>query len=65
MRNAVTALITFLCVFFCAFDLIGLTYLLNEVFGGFKVEVNAVSVVNMVMFIGLAVEFSVHIIISY
>lgn len=41
--------------------MIGLCYLWNELAGGFKVEINAVSVVNLVLACGLGVEFCIHI----
>jgi hypothetical protein len=51
-------------VFSCVFTLIGLIYLLNFI-PDYIVEINAVSVVNLVMACGLSVEFTVHIIIFY
>jgi Niemann-Pick C1 protein len=41
--------------------MIGLCYLWNEIEGGFKVEINAVSVVNLVLACGLGVEFCIHV----
>eukprot|EP00360_Condylostoma_magnum_P000060 CAMPEP_0168316160 /NCGR_PEP_ID=MMETSP0210-20121227/14650_1 /TAXON_ID=40633 /ORGANISM="Condylostoma magnum, Strain COL2" /LENGTH=145 /DNA_ID=CAMNT_0008295413 /DNA_START=2254 /DNA_END=2691 /DNA_ORIENTATION=+ len=45
--------------------LIGLVWVWNERAGGFGTEINAVSVVNLVMCCGLAVEFSIHIMTSF
>lgn len=45
--------------------LIGLCYVWNKLGGHYETEVNAVSVVNLVMCVGLAVEFSIHIMTSF
>ena len=51
-------------MFSCVFNLIGVMYLLNFL-PDYIIEINAVSVVNLVMACGLSVEFTVHIIIFY
>ena len=51
-------------MFSCVFTLIGVIYLLNFI-PDYKIEINAVSVVNLVMSCGLSVEFTVHLIIFY
>lgn len=38
---------------------------MNVSISGFFVEVNAVSVVNLITSVGLGVEFCVHLVISY
>mmetsp|Transcript_8387 Transcript_8387/g.16654 ORF Transcript_8387/g.16654 Transcript_8387/m.16654 type:complete len:928 (-) Transcript_8387:2404-5187(-) len=43
------------------FGMIGMCYIWNEIEGGFKVEINAVSVVNLVLACGLGVEFCIHV----
>lgn len=48
-----------------AWGLIGLIYIWNQLQSGFETEINAISVVNMVMCCGLAVEFSVHYMTSF
>jgi len=42
-----------------------MTWLMNQMFSGFVIEVNAVSVVNLITSVGLGVEFCVHLVISY
>lgn len=51
-------------VFSSTFNLIGLLWLLNFL-PDFKIEINAVSVVNLVLACGLSVEFTVHLLIFY
>ena len=53
-----------LFVFSCVFSLIGVVYILNFI-PDYKVEINAVSVVNIVLASGLSAEFVVHLIIFY
>jgi Niemann-Pick C1 protein len=55
------ALIIGLCVFLVLFQLIGTMWMLNEVFGSFPIEMNAVFVVNLVTSLGFGVEFCNHI----
>lgn len=38
---------------------------MNSTISGFKIEINAVSVVNLITSVGLGVEFCVHLVISY
>lgn len=66
IKNVKTALLVTFCVLMITFDMIGLVWLLNELFSdGFQIEVNAISVVNLITSVGLAVEFCVHIAIAY
>lgn len=37
----------------------------NGIFGGFTIQINAISVVNLVICLGLAVEFVVHVVIKF
>jgi len=55
------ALIVGLCVFLVFFELMGVMWMLNVVFGGYPMELNAVSVVNLLTSIGFGVEFCNHI----
>lgn len=64
-KNARAALFTYISVFCTAFDVIGLSYLMNLMFSGFPLQINAVSVVNLIIAVGLSVEFCVHIIICF
>ena len=43
------------------FELMGCMWMLNEVFGGYPIEMNAVFVVNLVTSLGFGVEFCNHI----
>lgn len=43
----------------------GTVWLCNVVFGGFAIEINAISVVNLVTCLGLAVEFVAHIVVKF
>jgi len=65
VKNARSALFTYIIVFCISFDIIGLCYLTNLIFSGFQIQINAVSVVNLIIAVGLSVEFCVHIIISF
>lgn len=60
-----SALIVALNVFFITFNLIGIVWVLNSTISGFQIEINAVSVVNLITSVGLGVEFCVHLVISY
>lgn len=59
-----SAFIITIFVFSTIFNLLGMLYITN-IFPGFGVEINAVSVVNIVMACGLCVEFIVHTVIFY
>ena len=48
-------------VFLVMFQLMGCMWLLNEILGGFVIEMNAVFVVNLVTSIGFGVEFCNHV----
>lgn len=50
-----------MCVFLVLFELMGCMWMLNEVFGGYPIEMNAVFVVNLVTSLGFGVEFCNHI----
>lgn len=43
------------------FNLMGTMWLLNQIFGGYPIEINAVFVVNLVTTLGFGVEFCNHI----
>ena len=47
------------------FELMGSMWILNEVFGSFPVEHNAVFVVNLVTSLGFGVEFCNHIAMNF
>lgn len=51
-------------VFSTVFNLLGVLWLLNYL-PDYIIELNAISVVNMVLACGLSVEFTVHIIIFF
>ncbi len=62
------ALIVVLCIASVTVDIIGFVWLLNPPYSNdpavthdYSVDINAVSVVNLIMAIGLSVEFCVHI----
>lgn len=55
------ALIIGLCVFLVLFELMGTMWMLNEVFGSYPIQMNAVFVVNLVTSLGFGVEFCNHI----
>ncbi|KAM3130411.1 hypothetical protein pb186bvf_017510 [Paramecium bursaria] len=65
VQDVVCAIIVTFLVFLIAFNLIGMVWLCNFLFGGFQIEINAISVVNLVTCIGLAVEFVAHIVIKF
>jgi Niemann-Pick C1 protein len=71
VKNVQTALIVFLCVFSITMDLIGCSYLLNNMISGtyltlgWEIQFNAVSVVNIITAIGLSVEFCVHVMMFF
>ncbi|CAG9311616.1 unnamed protein product [Blepharisma stoltei] len=65
LTNIYAALLVTLMVAGTSWGLIGFLYIWNELAGGYKTEINAVSVVNLVMCCGLAVEFSIHIMTSF
>ncbi len=50
-----------LCVFLVFLELMGTMWMLNELFGGYQIEMNAVLVVNLVTSLGFGVEFCNHI----
>ena len=52
-------------VLMVSINLIGVCYLLDLIIPGYKIEFNAVFVVNIVMACGLAVEFCAHIMIAF
>jgi len=64
IMNIKSAFIITLFVFSCVFNLIGAVYLTNFI-PGYIIEINAVSVVNLVLSCGLSVEFTVHVVIFY
>lgn len=64
IMNIKSAIVVTLFVLSCVFNLIGVLWLLNFI-PDYKIELNAVSVVNIVLACGLSVEFSVHLIIFY
>jgi len=55
----------FLCVLMTTIDMIGVMWIWNIIAGGYDVQINAVSVVNMITAVGLSVEFNVHIMLRY
>lgn len=65
ITTIVSAFFVAATVFMVAFSLMGLCYFFNLIFGGFIIEYNAVFVVNIVMTLGLAVEFCVHLMIAF
>ncbi|MCP3684928.1 MAG: hypothetical protein GY861_19885 [bacterium] len=64
IMNIRSAFTVTLFVFSCVICLIGVIFLANFI-PDYKIEINALSVVNLVMACGLSVEFTVHIIIFY
>ena len=64
VMNLKGAALTVLFCFSCVLHLIGVLYLLNFI-PDYTVELNAISVVNIVVALGLSVEFCAHIIIFY
>ena len=65
LTNLYASVIVTLMVACTTWGLIGFCFIWNETAGGIGTEINAVSVVNLVMCSGLAVEFCVHIMTSY
>ncbi|EGR30695.1 niemann pick type c1, putative [Ichthyophthirius multifiliis] len=65
IKNGIAAIIVSLNVFAITFNLIGISWLSNIILNGYKIEINAISVVNLVTCVGLSVEFCVHLVISY
>ena len=61
MSSLPIALILGLCVFLVMFELMGCMWMLNEIFGGYPIEMNAVFVVNLITSLGFGVEFCNHI----
>ena len=55
------AVIIGVCVFLVMFQLLGTMWMLNEIFGSYPIEMNAVFVVNLVTSLGFGVEFCNHI----
>ena len=46
-------------------ELLGCMWMLNEVLGGYPIEMNAVLVVNLITSLGLGVEFCNHVGMSF
>ena len=65
ITNVWIAMFVVLCVFLVSFELLGLLWLSNQMISGFEIQVNAVTVVNIVMALGFSVEFCVHIAIAF
>lgn len=65
VQDVVCAIIVVIFVFLIAFNLIGTVWFTNWLFGGFIIEINAISVVNLVTCLGLAVEFVAHIVVKF
>jgi Niemann-Pick C1 protein len=61
MGSLSIAVIIGVCVFLVMFQLMGTMWMLNEVFGAYPIEMNAVFVVNLVTSLGFGVEFCNHI----
>ena len=59
------AILIAFCVFLVMFELMGCMWLLNEVLGGYPIEMNAVFVVNLITSLGLGVEFCNHVGMSF
>ena len=55
------AVIIGMCVFLVLFQLMGTMWMLNEIFGGYPIAMNAVFVVNLVTSLGFGVEFCNHV----
>jgi Niemann-Pick C1 protein len=64
IMNIKSAFVVTLFVLSCVFNLIGILWLLNYI-PDYQIEINAVSVVNLILACGLSVEFTVHLIIFY
>jgi Niemann-Pick C1 protein len=67
IQNIKLAFMITLAVLITTFNLIGIVYLDNLLFKdhGFIIEINAISVVNLITCVGLAVEFTAHVAITY
>lgn len=77
IKDPITAAIVSLNVFLITFNLVGVNliclkkkvmWMLNEIIPNsmnFIIEVNAISVVNLITAVGLAVEFCVHSVIMF
>lgn len=65
ITNVWIAMFVVLCVFLVSFELLGLLWLSNQIISGFEIQINAVTVVNIVMALGFSVEFCVHIAIAF
>lgn len=67
IQNLRLALIITAIVLITTFNLVGMVYLDNLLFKdhGFIIEINAISVVNIITCVGLAVEFTAHIAIAF
>lgn len=52
-------------MFLVSFELLGMMWVCNQIFSGFQIQLNAVTVVNIVMALGFSVEFCVHIAIAF
>jgi len=67
IQNLKLAVIITMAVLITTFNLIGVVYLDNLLFKdhGFIIEINAISVVNLITCVGLAVEFTAHVAITY
>jgi Niemann-Pick C1 protein len=52
-------------VFLTTFDMLGILWIWNSIAGGYEVQINAVSVVNLITTVGLSVEFNVHIMLKF
>ncbi len=64
IMNIKSAFVVTLFVLSCVFNLTGILWLLNFL-PDYQIEINAVSVVNLILACGLSVEFTVHLIIFY
>jgi len=64
IMNIRSAFTVTLFTFSTIFNIVGIIYLTNFI-PDYKIEINALSVVNWVMACGLSVEFTVHIVIFY
>lgn len=65
ITNIWIGLFVVLCVFLVSFELLGMLWVCNHIFAGFQIQINAVTVVNIVMALGFSVEFCVHIAIAF
>lgn len=65
LKNYQAGLFVYFCVFFTTFDILGMMWAWNAIVGGYIVQINGVSVVNLITAVGLSVEFSVHIMLKF